>query len=72
MSALAPHMTELDERVLALIPRSRPGVQASWIVATLSHTTRSREGVSLLDVRLILRGFEHLGIAQQRGGWWSR
>ena len=60
--ALEPRLTKLDERVLAMLPSQPPGVRASRIAKRL------REPAS--EVRLILRGFEHLGKVQQRGGWW--
>jgi hypothetical protein len=65
-------LTKLDERVLAALPPGKAR-RVSNIMAALERYEyrygiwpRTREE----DVRLILRGFEHLGRATGRGGWW--
>lgn len=60
-TAMAPQLTLLDRRVLAMIDRPK-GLRECEI------TRRVRQPRD--DVRLILRGLEHLGLAEQRGGWW--
>lgn len=69
--ALTPRLTPLDEKVLALLPWNPPGVRASWIHTRLKPRYYADKGPSSLDVRLILRGFEYLGIARQANGWWT-
>lgn len=68
--ALAPTLTPLDERVVALLPsRDDPGVRARAI----RQQIRRRIGGQMVtdaEVRAILRGLEHLGRATGRGGWW--
>jgi hypothetical protein len=74
VTSLEPRLTSLDERVLEQLPASPPGVRASAIARTLGPK-RAWSGVPIVDtgqVRLILRGFEHLGRARQRNGWWTR
>lgn len=61
--SLAPPLTALDRRLLALI--DRPHGQR---VNDLARRLRIDPG----EVRSILRGMEHLGYARQAGGWWKR
>lgn len=69
---LEPQLTKLDERVLAALDRQSGQRLAQIMKRIHRHDSRyyifprTREE----DVRLILRGFEHLGKAQCRGGWW--
>lgn len=60
---LAPPLTPLDRRVLAMIDRPT-GVRCEDVAR------RTRQPVG--DVRQILRGLEHLGLACGAGGWWRR
>lgn len=71
--ALEPRLTSLDARVLGLLPDA-PGEREQDLYARLRrHSLRyGGEHVSERDLRLILRGFEHLGKAENRGGWWRR
>ena len=64
MTVLEPRLTRLDERVLGLVPSRPPGARARRIAARLREYPR--------DVRLVLRGFEHLGRVENRHGWWRR
>lgn len=69
---LAPRLTALDERVLAILRDQQRGVRASYVTSRangrLDRWSSSR--TSDEEVRAILRGFEHLGTAACRGGWW--
>jgi DNA-binding IclR family transcriptional regulator len=60
MTALAPSLTHIDRRILAIVDRPH-GVRVRDIAPRL----RMEPG----EVRRILRGLEHLGLAQQ-AGWW--
>jgi hypothetical protein len=66
VTALEPVLTRLDERVLECVPAARPGIRARAVHREI------RRLASLEDVRLILRGAEHLGRVECRGGWWAR
>lgn len=69
--SLEPKLTRLDERVLAKVPVSRPGVRASALLLALPKQFRhGPPPCSLEELRGILRGFEHLGKVTGRGGWW--
>jgi hypothetical protein len=77
VTALEPRLTSLDERVLAQLPAERPGLRVGAIArALVPRPSWGRDpGVTpelARDVRLILRGFEHLGRARQRSGWWTK
>lgn len=76
MTALSPTPTPLDRRVLDALPAERPGVRLTAVVATVQPREEWRRqaglGPTSEDVRGILRGFEHLGQATGRGGWWRR
>jgi hypothetical protein len=61
--ALAPEPTPLDRKVLACLSPIT-GSRASRIAQVLRESPE--------DVRLILRGAEHLGWAKCRGGWWRK
>jgi hypothetical protein len=72
VTALEPAPTRQDERIYALLPDAGgPGVRAAHISAALAPRygppRPSRE-----EVRLTLRGYEHLGHAECRAGWWRR
>jgi hypothetical protein len=70
---LEPRLTALDEAVFDALPAARPGRRARRIAQIASSTMPRRLGsVTETDVRLILRGFEHLGRAAQINGWWAR
>lgn len=58
--SISPPLTSLDRRVLAMIEH-RPR-RARYIAE------KTRQPLS--DIRLILRGLEHLGYVRQSGGWW--
>jgi hypothetical protein len=73
------HLTPLDQRVLAQLASGRArrlaaivdGVYPAsrWDSGPTEQTIIARNR----EVREILRGFEHLGIARQRrGGWWVK
>lgn len=66
--ALSPRLTALDRRVLDALPVCAPGWRARSVYGVLRTRYRIRD--SLEDIEGILRGFEHLGQARQRGGWW--
>lgn len=74
--ALEPRLKPIDEKVLAALPAGQPGWRALWIARKVYGRRRvtRREHAEfealVVDVRLILRGFEHLGKATGRGGWW--
>jgi hypothetical protein len=72
VTALEPAPTRQDERVYALLPPAAgPGVRAASIHAQVvpryGPARPTRE-----EVRLTLRGYEHLGHAECRSGWWRR
>lgn len=60
--SLAPQLTSLDRRVLAMV-EARPR-RARYV----AKATRE----SLGDITLILRGLEHLGLVKHANGWWRR
>jgi hypothetical protein len=70
-------LTSLDERVLAVLDSGR-GQRARHIANVIHARTGEVGGYGrrkpsvrqLAEVRRILRGFEHLGRASCRGGWW--
>lgn len=66
--ALAPTLTNLDRRVLGALPEGGRG----WRLARIHGIAAKRSPVSLTDVRLVLRGLEALGLAENRCGWWRR
>ena len=83
VEVLSPRLTPLDESVLKALPTERPGIRAvdlaRWLNRRASHwraihvsdrqlTLRIRD---TLEVRRVLRGFEHLGQARCRAGWWT-
>lgn len=61
-AALQPRLTSLDERVLRQV-RDRPR-RVTQIAFAMDRPAD--------EVRLILRGLEHLGRVEQRNGWWRR
>jgi hypothetical protein len=70
--ALAPSLTPLDERVLGALDHC-PGKRLRAVTAYVNRrVSYGGTRVSDADVRLILRGLEHLGRASGRGGWWRR
>jgi hypothetical protein len=74
VTALVPRLTRLDERVLAALP-SEPSEPSVRVAAVHHRAVRDgvgaiRHDVTVADVRGILPGLEHLGLASGRGGWW--
>lgn len=71
-AALEPTPTRLDERVL----RATPIVSGARLVDIVRSLNRRSAwytpDVDPDEVRLILRGWEHLGRVECRGGWWRR
>lgn len=68
---LEPTLTPLDERVLAVLRERRTGVRASHVAEIINlRVPPWKQKTPVDDVRGILRGFEHLGKASGRGGWW--
>lgn len=61
--SLAPLLTPLDEHVLAQLDQ-RVGRRATIIA--------NRARLNQAETRLILRGLEAIGRAEQHGGWWRR
>lgn len=72
MTGLTPRLTRLDERVLDALPTDGRSVRVGQLVEALNAGTDpwSSSRTSADEVRAILRGFEHLGRATGRGGWW--
>lgn len=66
-------LTSLDQRVLDALPRGR-GQRVESIARTVDRAPYVRGGPVppelVAEVRRTLRGFEHLGRAVGRGGWW--
>lgn len=72
-AARTPTLTALDERVLGELAPDRRGVRASAIARELNRRRPAWSPYTAQDeVRGVLRGLEHLGLARQRGGWWRR
>lgn len=61
---LVPTLTPADRRVLEALP-----VFPGGRLATIARRAGSSD---LDDVRLTLRGLEHFGLAESRGGWWRK
>lgn len=70
--SLEPTPTPLDARVLAALPRDRPGLRAHDVAKRLEPKYGPPPPTLDRDVRLILRGLEHLGHTTGTGGWWRR
>lgn len=62
---LAPKLTPLDKRILNRL--SDRGKRPARIAIELSPTL-----ITGPEVRGILRGLEHLGLARNNRGWWTR
>lgn len=66
-------LTKLDERVMAALDPGK-GKRAGHVLYAINHHERRYyifPLTKLADVRLVLRGLEHLGAATGRGGWWK-
>lgn len=63
-------LTPLDERVLAALPESGAGVRATSLLWPVWLRSPGLNGV--YEIREVLRGLEAIGLAVNRGGWWSR
>jgi hypothetical protein len=79
VTALGPTPTPLDRRVRDMLPAEPPGVRARTLALRLNRYVygtpeqRARKRAEqIAELRGILRGFEHLGQATGRGGWWRR
>lgn len=78
--ALRPRLTRLDERVLEALAAPEcvtATQQAARLGAIVAEMNRGKDPWSAArtdaaEVRGILRGLEHLGLARRRGAWWSR
>ena len=80
MTVLEPRLTSLDERVLAAVPYVR-GHRLEEIARTVHRSTGRGEWTGrgflpsasqVAELRWVLRGLEHLGRVECRGGWWRR
>lgn len=68
--AQAPPLTDFDRRVLRSVPED-VGIRTHESVKRVTRKDEpgAREG---REIYLVLRGLEHLGLIEQRGGWWRR
>jgi len=83
-SSSLPRLTRLDQRVLDRLPGDRSVRRAAIVVEMLAASNISKQRLNPdvyepkrvaldTDVRGILRGLGHLGLAEHRGGgWWRR
>jgi hypothetical protein len=76
---LTPTLTKADRKALAALPfgrccRRRDVVRAvdppPWYGTPKSRGRRMER--QMADVRLTLRGLEHLGYVEHHNGWWRR
>lgn len=74
-ASLGPQLTKFDRRVLELVPGSGcTGHRALEIRSRLNQRHGFRHGMNVYlgEVRMVLRGLEHLGLVEQTAGWWRR
>jgi hypothetical protein len=69
--SLSPTLTKFDERVLTAIPADR-AERTKFIVAIVQRHYGPGDMPTRRDIIETLRGLEHLGLCQQRNGWWRR
>lgn len=77
MTVRTPRLTRLDQAVADALPAA--GARGRRLAAITADVAERLSGPGAnphprleRDVRLILRGLEHLGRANSRNGWWTR